>query len=435
MRNRLPHISLLAAFLAMLAFCGSASADNRTFSNNSVISPADFDNGQPGIDSANYPSRISVGGMTGTITDVKVKLRLAITPFAGDLDVMLVSPAGQKLVLMSDSGGRNALDHASLVFSDDAASGLPGGTIPGGTYLPTNVSTDDKFPFPAPAGPYDATKLSTFAGAEPNGKWSLYVVDDAGGDLNKIEGGWELTVTTTGGKIFRDSTPVVATDRVSSATAPGVATPYPAPLDVTGVTRKIDRVTVALHDIAFQATTDTDLLLVGPTGTNVLLLSDVGSGNHVSNEDLSFDDAAATPVLFSHPLEPGVHKPNNSDLGIGPDEPQGVDVLPAPAPGGPYGNSLGAFKGTDPNGTWKLYMVDDSHGSVNAVNGGWSLNFTFSDQPVDPPPAPAPPPQPHPEPLPTPAPKVQVSSLKLKPKVFRASKGTLLSYKLSATSK
>jgi hypothetical protein len=133
-----------------------------------------------------------------------------------------------------------------------------------------------------------------------------------------------------------------------------------------------------------------------------------------------------------------VHKPNDDDTGGNPDEPLGVDVFPAPAPDGPYGTALSSFRGTDPNGKWKLYLVDGHHdGLTNSVNGGWSLNFTFSDQPVDPPPAPAPAPQPQPQPapLPIPAPKVQVSALKLKPKAFKASKGTLLSFKLSAKSK
>jgi subtilisin-like proprotein convertase family protein len=447
MRNRLPHTSLLAAVLATLAFCATASADSRTFQNQFPVSPADPANGQPGIQTGNYPSQIRVGGMAGTVTDVKVDLRLVDGAFPADLDVLLVSPAGQKLVLMSDVGSGSQIDRANLTFSDSATTNLPAtGNIASGTYKPTNLvggdGSNEKWPFPAPAGPYDATTLSTFAGAEPNGKWSLYVTDDGAGDKNQIMGGWNLTVSTSGGKIFRDSTAIVATDRVSPKTPPGVATPYPATLDVTGATRKVDRMTATLHDIDFKATTDTDLLLVGPTGASVILLSDVGGGNHVSNEDLSFDDAAATPVLFSQPLEPGVHKPNNDDRGVGPDEPLGVDVFPAPAPGGPYGTSLGAFKGTDPNGTWKLYMVDDSHGGANAVNGGWSLNFTFSDQPVDPPPAPAPEPQPQSAPQPAPAPvplpgpaKVTLSALKLKPSVFTVKKGTLVSYKLSGKAK
>src|SRR3954453_18591440 len=443
--KRLPHISL-AALVATLAFSATASADSRTFSNGLPIIPADALNGVPGTDAAQYPSQIRVGGMQGTITDVKVQLKLVNTSFPGDLDVLLVSPAGQKLVLMSDVSGRNTLSGVNIGFSDSAATSLPqSDTITSGNYRPTNlagVDGNDFFPFPAPDGPFDATALSTFAGAEPNGKWKLYVTDDAGGDRSQIAQGWNLTLDTTGGRIVRDSTPIVATDRVSPKTPPGVADPYPATLDVTGAGRKIDRVTVTLHDLGFKAAADTDLLLVGPTGQNVLLMSDVGGGNPVTGEDLSFEDAATTGVLFSRPLAPGLHKPNDDDTGGDANEPTGVDVFPAPAPAGPYGTALSSFKGTDPNGTWKLYMVDDSHGQTNAVNGGWSLNFAFSDQPIDPPPAPAPQPEPQPTPQPAPTPvplpgpvKVTLSALKLKPSVFSVKKGTLVSYKLSGKAK
>jgi Ca2+-binding RTX toxin-like protein len=41
---------------------------------------------------------------------------------------------------------------------------------------------------------------------------------------------------------------------------------------------------------------------------------------------------------------------------------------------GPYGNTLGAFTGTDPNGTWQLFINDDS--SFNSGNlDGWLLKI------------------------------------------------------------
>jgi hypothetical protein len=38
------------------------------------------------------------------------------------------------------------------------------------------------------------------------------------------------------------------------------------------------------------------------------------------------------------------------------------DSLPAPAPAGPYSTSLSAFDLTDPNGTWRLWVADDTTG-------------------------------------------------------------------------
>ena len=74
-----------------------------------------------------------------------------------------------------------------------------------GTFLPTNFGTGDPFPAPAPAGPYLSpqtagtdTLTSAFTGAaggNPNGTWSLYVVDDSSADIGNINGGWSIALT------------------------------------------------------------------------------------------------------------------------------------------------------------------------------------------------------------------------------------------------
>jgi len=119
--------------------------------------------------------------------------------FPDDIDVLLVGPGGQRLLLMSDAGGAADLVNVNLTFDDMAASTLPDGTqITSGTFRPSNFGTGDTFPAPAPAGPYtDPQLLSVFNGVNPNGTWSLYVVDDVGGDIGNINMGWELNITTS----------------------------------------------------------------------------------------------------------------------------------------------------------------------------------------------------------------------------------------------
>ncbi|HEX7176093.1 MAG TPA: proprotein convertase P-domain-containing protein, partial [Pyrinomonadaceae bacterium] len=145
--------------------------------------------------SSPYPSAINVSGVTGTVSKVSARLNNFSHTFPGDVDVLLVGPGGQKLMLMSDMGSGTDAVNATLTF-DDTAPAI-GAAVVTGAFRPTNSGTGDIFPAPAPAGPYpDPQLLSVFNGVNPNGTWSLYVVDDAGTDAGSITGGWELIITT-----------------------------------------------------------------------------------------------------------------------------------------------------------------------------------------------------------------------------------------------
>lgn len=39
--------------------------------------------------------------------------------------------------------------------------------------------------------------MSTFNNKNPNGNWSLYIVDDTAGDNGIVAGGWSLAITTS----------------------------------------------------------------------------------------------------------------------------------------------------------------------------------------------------------------------------------------------
>ena len=140
-----------------------------------------------------YPSTINISGVAGTVSKVTATLTGLSHTFPGDVDILLVGPGGQKVILMSDVGGGTDAVGANLTF-DDAAVPI-GLTVVSGTFRPTNSGGGDLFPAPAPAAPF-AAALSTFNNVSPNGNWSLYVVDDAGLDVGQIAGGWSLTITT-----------------------------------------------------------------------------------------------------------------------------------------------------------------------------------------------------------------------------------------------
>jgi uncharacterized protein YkwD len=144
-------------------------------------------------------------------------------------------------------------------------------------------------------------------------------------------------------------------------------------------------------------------MLMGPGGQRMILMSDIPSETAVSNLTLEFDDAAAKP-LGDPAFESGTWRPaNNGEV---------EDTFPSPAPTGPYESALAAFNGTDPNGTWRLYVTEDSgmQDSEPAQEGfaSWTLDLTIL--PPEPPrpenPPPGEPPPPAVQPTPSPGPEV-----------------------------
>ena len=190
----------LAAVFAVTGVCLAtpALAGAATFSNSGTITINDAAAACVGAQATPYPSTISVSGLSGTITDVNVTLTGFSHTAPGDVAVLLVGPQGQNTILMSGNGVTYDASNVDLTFDDTAASSLPDAApIVSGTYKPSigPICNPPSFPSPAPAGPYASPSLSVFNGTDPNGTWSLYVMDDFSGDAGSISGGWSLDIT------------------------------------------------------------------------------------------------------------------------------------------------------------------------------------------------------------------------------------------------
>ena len=119
---------------------------------------------------------------------------------------------------------------------------------------------------------------------------------------------------------------------------------------------------------------DLDVLLVGPGGQTAIIFSDVGCNNLANNLTVTLDDQAATQMPTAGPLTNGAFQPTNFQSG-GP-------LFSPPAPVAHPANwvKLGVFNGTDPNGTWRLFfMNDDLGGTIGTMVGGWSLEITSAN--------------------------------------------------------
>jgi subtilisin-like proprotein convertase family protein len=433
-----------------------------------------------------YPSTINVAGFTGTVGEVQVLLRGVQHTWPADVDVLLVGPQGQRVVLMAACGGGADVGGADLTFDDDAPP-LGSGAISSGAYAPTALVTPT-FASPAPAGPY-GSELATFNGVAPNGAWSLYVQDHADFDVGAITQGWRIVfmdpstlccggaplmaaagsallyegcapsngrldpgetvtvsfgirnsgagptsnlvvtllagdgVTGPGGPVTNGMLPAGAS--VSNAftfTATGAcggqvtatlqlqdgaldlgqldypfalgqgqtvtnvfsnpayiairdaasALPYPSTIAVSGQDGPVVAVFVGIYGLGHTYPDDVDLLLVGPLGQKVMLMSDAGGSAGITGVNLLFDDRSGVPVPDSSPLVSGTYHPANYETSS--------DSFPAPAPASPYGTNLAVFATGSVNGIWSLYLVDDVGADTGYVASGWTLGIVTTAQ-------------------------------------------------------
>jgi subtilisin-like proprotein convertase family protein len=165
----------------------------------------------------------------------------------------------------------------------------------------------------------------------------------------------------TGPTTFSNPNPILINDV-------GPATPYPSDIAVAGLTGNVSKVTVTLDKITHTYPNDIEVILQGPAGDVVGLMANAGGG-HPGPTDvtITLDDAASTPI--PHPLTPGTFFPTAPGI---------IVPFPVPAPAGPYGIALSTLNGTDPNGTWSLYVIDDEGDLDIGFMEGWSVAITTS---------------------------------------------------------
>ncbi|MFO1476457.1 MAG: M6 family metalloprotease domain-containing protein [Verrucomicrobiota bacterium] len=131
--------------------------------------------------------------LTGEILKATVTLSNLSHTYPSDLQVLLVSPQGQTVLLMSGAGSYDAIANYTLTFDDDAAGPVPPYSWFGsGSYQPSQYGAITSLPG-APPMPYGTT-LSVLQGANPTGTWLLYINDDSYLDGGTLTGGWQLNI-------------------------------------------------------------------------------------------------------------------------------------------------------------------------------------------------------------------------------------------------
>ncbi len=175
----------------------------------------------------------------------------------------------------------------------------------------------------------------------------------------------------------------------------GPATQYPSSISVSGIAGTVTDVNVTL--LAMFANADTDMVLRGPNGQQVLLMSDACIQGTSPRGNWIFDDSAPGFVSRQGPCSPSfptqvsfrpsnyLGQPNADDISVEPDD---LSVAPG-GPPPPYVNNLAVLAGGSPNGSWDLFVLDDNAGSFVGfeINSGWALTLEVEPTPPADPPA------------------------------------------------
>lgn len=179
---------------------------------------------------------------------------------------------------------------------------------------------------------------------------------------NEIQSVWPLEFAIPSSATFANASALQIPEN-------GPSMPYPSIIEVTNARGYVNRATVSLNGITHSFPRDLNVLLVAPNGTSVLLMSGAGGERALTNVNLAFaDNAAALPEDAQ--IASGTWSPTSFGE---------VTSLPSPAPGTPYNATLSKLLGCPANGTWSLYVYDETPGDSGMIAGGWNLSLELLD--------------------------------------------------------
>jgi subtilisin-like proprotein convertase family protein len=295
-------------------------------------------------------STIVVSGLGGGLADVDVTTNVAHT-FPADLDMTLTSPLGTIVTLTTDNGSSNDNVFAGTHWDDQAD---PGGAVP--YFTNDGLVTDHAYATGVLASPLVPEEpLAAFEGENPNGTWTLTIVDDVAPETGTLTS-WGLDLQT------------FSTAPETAPFSGAATTPVPIPdsggplatstIAVSGARTSLTEL-IAVTNLTHTFPADLDMTLTSPAGTIVTLTSDNGGSIDAAFAGTRWDDRA----------NPGGALPYTNNNGLATDHAYVAAALASPlAPE----EALGAFDGENPNGTWTLAIDDDLGGETGTLSS-WQL--------------------------------------------------------------
>ncbi len=295
----------------------------------------------PDNNSTGLISTHTVTGLSGFISDVDLSLNIS-HDVPSELDITLTSPQGTTIVITTDNGSGNDDVFQGSFIDDRAGLSNPPGPVTDVQYFNAVVESPI-----VPEQPLDA-----FYGENPNGTWTLTVKDDAAnpggiGILNS----WIVYIRTCSIPPNTNTVNFAATLPTPLAITNG---------DATGVNSFAFPPSQGTHlcgvelftNIQHTASTDLDIYLISPSGTEVTVSTDNGGSNDNVFAGTTWTNKAGNPVTDF------VYSNGVSATPLSPEE------------------SFAVLYGQDPGGAWQLKVVDDAGGANTGSLVAWSLSLT-----------------------------------------------------------
>lgn len=165
--------------------------------------------------------------------------------------------------------------------------------------------------------------------------------------------------------------------RTIRGTQDGTIQPYPAIIQVEGMPEYLHKVTISFplfHTFGYD---ELDILLEAPDGQFLVLMSDLPSDENPILNELNFSTEALDTLSVDNIRDFGVFLPAN--YGVEPD----TFPAPIPEPIPPGVPDIFSLLDINPNGTWKLYVADDTDNvSLLIMEGGWSITIEAGSVPA-----------------------------------------------------
>jgi uncharacterized repeat protein (TIGR01451 family)/uncharacterized delta-60 repeat protein len=280
-----------------------------------------------------------------------------------DNDGSLITAAGAALLAESGpvNGAIDTNETVSLLFALRNSVGEPTTNLVA-TLLATNgvtlPSVPQNYGVLIPGGP-SAFRQFSFKASGTNGGSLVATFQLQDGPINLGTAVFSFTLGTNYYR-FTNSNFITIRDNTN-------ALPYPSTINVSGINGVVAKATVTFTNFSHTHANDVDIMLAAPGGQNMLLLANNGGANPMNNVMLTLDDNAATGVPTVTPIVTATNRPS-------PLLP--VAAFPSPAPPAPYATNLSACNGSNPNGAWNLFVIDDTTLDTGSIANGWILSLT-----------------------------------------------------------